>query len=70
LSDCDVNYGKVPSIIAWKLHGLKIIAISLSINEFVADLLRKETRGELFYAEKVKDIPIILKKIFNEKIKM
>ncbi|MFX0151192.1 MAG: AAA family ATPase [Candidatus Hodarchaeota archaeon] len=65
LSDCDVNYGKVPSIIAWKLHGLKIIAISPSVNEFVADLLRKETRGELFYAEKVRDIPKILMKIFN-----
>ncbi|MFX0185825.1 MAG: AAA family ATPase [Candidatus Hodarchaeota archaeon] len=65
LSDCDVNYGKVPSIIAWKLHGLKIIAISPFVNEFVADLLRKETRGELFYAEKVKDIPKILMRIFD-----
>ena len=64
-SDCDVNYGKLPSIISWKLQGLKIITIPPLVNDFIADTLAKETRGEVFHAENVKDIPIILKKILN-----
>ena len=64
-SDCDVNTGKIPSMIAWKLRGLKIITIPPKVNEFIADLIVKDTRGDLFHAEKVRDIPIILKKIFS-----
>lgn len=65
LSDCDTNTGKTPSIIAWKLHGLKIITIPPSINDFMANLIAREARGEIFEANKVMDIPIILKRIFD-----
>jgi Mg-chelatase subunit ChlD len=65
LSDCDTNTGKIPSIIAWKLRGLKIITIPPSINDFMANLIARESRGEIFEAEKVMDIPIILKRIFD-----
>ncbi|MFW9916367.1 MAG: VWA domain-containing protein [Candidatus Thorarchaeota archaeon] len=65
LSDCDTNTGKIPSIIAWKLRGLKIITIPPSINDFMANLIARESRGEIFEANKVMDIPIILKKIFD-----
>lgn len=65
ISDCDANTGKTPSIIAWKLHGLKIITIPPSINDFLANLIRREARGELFAANKVIDIPVILKRIFE-----
>ncbi len=65
-SDCDVNYGKIPSIIAWKLQGLKVITIPPTVNDFIADTLAKETRGEVFHAEKATDIPIILKKILDQ----
>ncbi|UCG00694.1 MAG: VWA domain-containing protein [Candidatus Heimdallarchaeota archaeon] len=67
LSDCDVNTGKIPSVIAWKLQGLKIITFP-PVNEFVADILQKETRGEIFHTAYVKDIPKILRKIFVETI--
>ncbi len=65
LSDCDINTGKVPSIIAWKLRGLKIITIPPTVNDFVADLIARDAQGDLFTAEKVMDIPTILKKIFE-----
>ncbi|MHA2497533.1 MAG: vWA domain-containing protein [Candidatus Hodarchaeales archaeon] len=65
LSDCATNTGKIPSIIAWKLRGLKIITIPPSINDFMANLIARESRGEIFEAEKVMDIPIILKRIFD-----
>lgn len=64
LSDCDLNTGKVPSIIAWRLQGLKIITFP-PVNEFVAKLLEKDARGEIFNAVKVLDIPFILQGIFE-----
>jgi len=64
LSDCDLNCGKMPTFIAWKLQGLKIITFP-PVNEFIADLLKKETRGAVFHAVRVKDIPLILRNIFN-----
>ncbi|MHA2203321.1 MAG: vWA domain-containing protein [Candidatus Hodarchaeales archaeon] len=67
LSDCDVNTGKIPSVIAWKLQGLKIITFP-PVNDFIADILQKETRGELFRTFFVKDIPKILREIFVEKL--
>jgi Mg-chelatase subunit ChlD len=67
LSDCDVNTGKIPSVIAWKLQGLKIITFP-PVNDFIADILKKETRGEIFHTSYVKDIPKILRQIFVEKL--
>lgn len=67
LSDCDVNTGKIPSVIAWKLQGMKIITFP-PVNDFVADILKKETRGELYHTLYVKDIPKILRQIFVEKL--
>lgn len=67
LSDCDVNTGKIPSVIAWKLQGLKIITFP-PVNDFISDILKKETRGELFHSSYVKDIPKILREIFVEKL--
>lgn len=67
LSDCDVNTGKIPSIIAWKLQGLKIITFP-PVNDFIADILKKETRGEIFHSSFVRDIPVILRQIFDEKL--
>ncbi|MFW9906801.1 MAG: VWA domain-containing protein [Candidatus Thorarchaeota archaeon] len=67
LSDCDVNTGKIPSVIAWKLQGLKIITFP-PVNDFIADVLKKETRGEIFHTSYVKDIPQILRQIFVEKL--
>ncbi|MFX1537916.1 MAG: VWA domain-containing protein [Promethearchaeota archaeon] len=67
LSDCDVNTGKIPSVIAWKLQGLKIITFP-PVNDFIADILKRETRGELFHTSYVKDIPMILQQIFVEKL--
>lgn len=63
LSDCDVNTGKIPSVIAWKLQGLKIITFS-PVNDFIAEILKRETRGRLFHSSNVKDIPRILRQIF------
>ncbi|MFW9994742.1 MAG: VWA domain-containing protein [Candidatus Odinarchaeota archaeon] len=67
LSDCDVNHGKNPTIIAWQLRGLHILTFppEEGINHFIADLLVKETRGTIHHAKKVKDIPLILKKILS-----
>jgi len=67
LSDCDVNAGKIPSVIAWKLQGLKIITFP-PVNDFIADILKKETRGEIFHTSLVRDIPVILQQIFVEKL--
>jgi Mg-chelatase subunit ChlD len=67
LSDCDVNTGKIPSVIAWKLQGLKIITFP-PVNDFIANILKKETRGEIFHTSYVKDIPKILRHIFVEKL--
>jgi Mg-chelatase subunit ChlD len=64
LSDCDVNVGKTPGKIAWKLHGLKLITIPPE-NDFIANLIARETRGEVIPAKRVRDIPIILRRIFN-----
>lgn len=64
LSDCDLNTGKVPSMIAWRLQGLKIITFP-PVNEFIAKQLEKDARGEIFHAEKVLDIPLILQGIFE-----
>ncbi|UCE12949.1 MAG: VWA domain-containing protein [Candidatus Heimdallarchaeota archaeon] len=66
LSDCDVNTGKIPSVIAWRLQGLKIITFP-PVNDFIADILKNETKGELFHSPNVLDIPKILRQIFVEK---
>ena len=66
LSDCDLNYGKVPSPITWKLQGLNIITIP-PVNEFIANTIVKETNGQLYSAKIVADIPVILKQIFSSK---
>lgn len=66
MSDCDVNSGKVPSVIAWRLPGLKIITMPPAANEFVAQIIAKETRGEIYSAETIRDIPLILRQIFSK----
>lgn len=68
LSDCDLNHGKNPSFIAWQLRGLHIITIppEEGVNQFIAGVLEKETRGTIHHAKKVKDIPRILKRILNK----
>ncbi|MFW9779792.1 MAG: AAA family ATPase [Candidatus Heimdallarchaeota archaeon] len=65
MSDCDVNAGKVPSVIAWRLPGLKIITMPPEVNDFVAGIIAKETRGEIFPAANARDIPLILRQIFS-----
>lgn len=65
MSDCDVNAGKVPSVIAWRLPGLKIITMPPEVNDFVAGIIAKETRGEIFPATTPRDIPLILRQIFS-----
>jgi MoxR-like ATPase len=66
LSDCDVNSGKVPSVIAWRLPGLKIITMPPAVNDFVAQIIAKETRGQIYPATTPRDIPLILRQIFSK----
>ena len=44
---------------------MKIITIP-PVNEFMADLITRDAQGEQFSTEKVMDIPIILKNIFEK----
>lgn len=64
LSDCDLNYGKMPSLITWRLQGLQIITFPPA-NEFIANSIAKDTRGKVFQADKIREIPVILKEILK-----
>lgn len=64
LSDCDLNYGKMPSLITWRLQGLQIITFPPA-NNFIANSIAKDTQGKVYKADKIREIPLILKEILK-----